>query len=145
MSRQRQQIEKFCKKVGINIVELIWEPLGKDGEMVGRSGGWILIDEYGDDYLGTNISELLANIKTHIDIQKLEERDREYEYWSAVGMRSISTWLKQNKDKFPFLENYDIGDPKVIPSLVMALIYRNNEKVYLDKERGNTINADIEK
>ncbi len=143
MSRQRKQIAKFCKEVGINILELTWTPLGKDGEMVGRSGGWVLTDDQGEIYLGINIFMLLDDIKTSLEIRDLENKDREYEYWSAIGMRSISTWLKQNKDKFEFLKNYDIDDPKVIPSLVMALIYRNNEKGYL--ERGFAVNADIEK
>jgi len=62
LSRQRKRIVEYCKKKGITIESLNWEPLGTASEMCGRSGGWELIDVDGEAYLGENVDLLLEDI-----------------------------------------------------------------------------------
>jgi len=122
MSRQRKRIEKFCKEKGVIIQELTWEPIGKNMEMQGPAGGWRLIDDDLEDYFGLNVDELLSNIDLHVQLQEQEKADRDYEFWSGIGMTHISAWLKQNLERFPFLKEHNLDDPRVVPCVVMALL-----------------------
>jgi hypothetical protein len=69
MSNQRKKIEKFCKENGIIIEELIWRHLGRDIEMCGLAGGWMMIDDELEYYFGNNVDELIANIKLTVELK----------------------------------------------------------------------------
>jgi hypothetical protein len=68
MSKQRKIIEKFCKEKGVIIEGLKWTPLGKAGEMCGRSGGWELRDAETRHFMGENVEMLLGDIELSLEL-----------------------------------------------------------------------------
>lgn len=45
MSKNTERIRRVADELGLNIESLEWQPIGKDFEMIGRSGGWIVNGE----------------------------------------------------------------------------------------------------
>jgi hypothetical protein len=66
--RNKRKIEKALETKGYKLMDAIWEPVGGNIEMVGRSGGWTIIyKELGEELLDHIFGYSIGEVFEYID------------------------------------------------------------------------------
>ena len=63
MSRQRDKIQKAATRLGFGKVKMLYEPIGIALEMCGHTGGWEVRTKDGQEFLGYNADEVIADME----------------------------------------------------------------------------------
>lgn len=69
-TRARRRIRKAVESRGYGVLDMEWEPIYHGGEMSGLSGGWTVTTDaawiqntnYGNEFIGLSVEEVLADI-----------------------------------------------------------------------------------
>lgn len=63
LTRARKRILEFAENHGIEIVSIEWTPIGRNMEMCGPEGGWVVIDTHQNHFVGYNVAMVLDDIE----------------------------------------------------------------------------------
>jgi hypothetical protein len=92
--RKETLIRMFANQVGFAIESIRWQPLGKDHEMMGRSGGWIVNGES----IGHNAKEAIDFIRVSQNNESTGPTTRTFHSigYDFSAMTAAENWCKEN-------------------------------------------------